>query len=305
MSLQEALQKASDATKLLSMENLKVFSDLSHKEVKTLWHDWQRIQDEQRIKIVKALHDLAENSFDMDFRQMFLMCLEDSSASVRSIAVDGLYGEENLPMLRRLLQLVEEEPSNEVRTAVMLNLSRFAYLAEVGDISDEYGKQIYAVLMNVVNDTAQPIEVRRRALEGAGYFGQSLEIQQKIGEAYAHNELAMQESALVAMGRSMNPIWFSHIMQSLQSASPALRYEAAKAAGEFAEDGRHLLGSLFPLVDDTDSEVSQAAIWALGEIGGRDAQRVLKRLVQSKDIVRSQAASDALEALLLFNESSW
>jgi HEAT repeat protein len=99
------------------------------------------------------------------------------------------------------------------------------------------------------------------------------------------------------MGRSMQRAWFPYIERELHSISPAMRYEAARAVGELAEEGRDLQEGLLPLVNDDDSEVSQAAIWALGQIGGQHARRVLQRLARSQDEVRSQAAQDALEEL--------
>jgi len=53
------------------------------------------------------------------------------------------------------------------------------------------------------------------------------------------------------------------------------------------------------LVDDEDTEVGLAAIWALGQIGGPHARRVLDRLARSKNEARSQAAQDALDELNL------
>jgi HEAT repeat protein len=56
---------------------------------------------------------------------------------------------------------------------------------------------------------------------------------------------------------------------------------------------------LLPLVDDDDTEISLAAIWALGQVGGPSAKRLLERLVRVKDTTRRQAASEALEELSL------
>jgi HEAT repeat protein len=78
-----------------------------------------------------------------------------------------------------------------------------------------------------------------------------------------------------------------------------LRYEAARAAGEMAEEGRKLLPTLLPLVNDQDAEVAVAAIWALGQIGGDAARKALGQLVKSQNPTRSQAAVEALDELSL------
>ena len=65
------------------------------------------------------------------------------------------------------------------------------------------------------------------------------------------------------------------------------------------EDARTLLPKLAPLLNDGDSEVALAAIWALGQVGGDAAKRVLQQVRKSEDETRRQAAADALEELSL------
>jgi hypothetical protein len=69
--------------------------------------------------------------------------------------------------------------------------------------------------------------------------------------------------------------------------------------GELGSDGETLLMALLPLVEDDDTEVATMAIWALGQVGGPHARRVLQRLTRIRDTARSQAAQDALDELAL------
>lgn len=299
--LQEQLDTIGDTDRPFALADLKPFSDLDPGSVPCLQETWRQIPSDRRIEVVKALLQLSEENIDNDFRQMFLMCLDDPDPSVRSIAIDGLWEDERPRTLRRLLQL-SSDPSRKVRVAVMLALSHFAYRAVVGDLAEEQSSELYRVLLEIVSDIDQPLEVRRRALESLGYFGESSEVHTEIGRAYRHTDQLMRESALVAMGRSMHPDWFSYIEKELHSNSPALRYEAARAVGELAEEGRELVPSLLPLIEDEDNEVLQAAIWALGQVGGSHAHRLLHRIAQSKDPTRAEAAEEALEELSLFDE---
>jgi HEAT repeat protein len=86
---------------------------------------------------------------------------------------------------------------------------------------------------------------------------------------------------------------------ALGDISPALRYEAARAAGEMAEEARSLVPRLLPLVDEDDTEVAVTAIWALGQIGGDAARRTLQRVRKGQNETRSQAAAEALDEFLL------
>ena len=57
-----------------------------------------------------------------------------------------------------------------------------------------------------------------------------------------------------------------------------------------AEEASSLLPKLGPLLNDPDSEVALAAIWALGQIGGDTAKRLLQQVRKNADETRSQVA---------------
>jgi HEAT repeat protein len=206
-----------------------------------------------------------------------------------------------------LLALLRD-PADQVRAAAAMALGRFAYMAEIDELDEEYGRQVHDALLTLIHDASQPAEVRRRAIESAGYFAASDDVQRQIELAYASNDQLMRESALVAMGRSMLPRWLPIVSRELESPSPALRYEAARAAGEMADIARSLVARVVRLCSDADTEVALAAIWALGQIGGETARRTLQRISGSDDEARSQAAAEALDELTLeegFFESDW
>ncbi len=298
MDLKEYLQRVANPDHPLSKHGLTILSDLDTERAAIFASAWRYILCERRRDIVAALVELAEDNIELDFRQVLLVCLDDPDAEVRAMAVGGLWEDDRLPTMRRVLGLAHDT-SGAVRAAAMLFLGRAAYRVEMGELPEEDAHAVCATLLEVVADPEQPLDVRRRAVEGLGYLSNSAEAQATIGRAYAHAEQLMRESALVAMGRSMHPTWFPYIQRELHSPSPALRYEAARAVGELGEEGRELQGGLLPLIDDDDSEVAQAAIWALGQTGGPQARRVLQRLVRSKDAVRSQAAEEALQEIML------
>ena len=116
-------------------------------------------------------------------------------------------------------------------------------------------------------------------------------------------------SALIAMGRSMDPRWEKIIMQMLNSQIPALRAEAARAAGEIGiEDS---VPSLVDLLDDSEQNVRYAAIWSLSEIGGEQARDTLEQLFkeidddQEADFIESAldnvAFTDGMQPFSLFD----
>jgi HEAT repeat protein len=245
---------------------------------------------------MRLLAELAEEQIQLDYRPVFRACLADQDAQIRVLAIEGLWEDDHEQMMDRLIQMLHD-PAGEVRAAALLSLARFAYRAEIGDLSLSAGQRLHDVLVEAATDPDQPFEVRRRAIEALGYFAESSAAQELVDRAYNTDDIYMRESAVLAMGRSMRRQWFPYILRELQSPSPSLRYEAARAVGEIGEDGRELLPALLPLVDDEDTEIALAAIWALGQVGGADARRILQRIARSRDEVRAQVAQDALAEL--------
>ncbi len=298
MRFEEQLARLGDLEHPPAHAELRALSDLGPETLKVFWAAWRQFPAERRLDILRELDELAEDNLDLDFRPVFRTCLSDADPEVRAAAISGLWEDESEPTMDRLIAMLDDD-AGVARAAATLALARFAYRCQVGELPPASGTRLHAALLRIATDPEQPLEVRRRAVEALGYFAGSKEAQAEIGRAYAHSELAMRESALLAMGRSMRPTWYPYIERELKSPSPALRYEAARAVGELGEEGRQLLPALLSLVDDDDSEIALAAIWALGQVGGPSARRVLERLARSKDDSRRQAADEALDELAL------
>jgi HEAT repeat protein len=75
------------------------------------------------------------------------------------------------------------------------------------------------------------------------------------------------------MGRSADVEWIPTIVEEMHSDDAEMRFETAQAAGELAEDD--VVPELAALTQDEDAEVQEAAIAALGHIGGPSARAVL------------------------------
>jgi HEAT repeat protein len=299
MSVTTHLQAIGQQGHQLAMRELKPLSGLAPEEHDDFWNAWTAISARRRIEIAQAMSELAEENVDLDFGEAQIWMLNDDDAQVRASAVEGLWENQSPRLLHRLLKMLRVDPSAEVRAAVGASLSRFAYMAEITELNEGDAAVLQDTLLGAILDQRQPLDVRRRSLESAGYFANAAEVRRQIELAYASDEQLLRESALVAMGRSMLPRWLPTIGKELGSPSPALRYEAARAAGEMADEAGALIPKLAPLLNDGDGEVALAATWALGQIGGPTAKRLLQQARKSDDEARRQAADDALEELSL------
>jgi HEAT repeat protein len=95
------------------------------------------------------------------------------------------------------------------------------------------------------------------------------------------------------------------VIEELESEDRELRFEAARAAGELSLE--EAVPLLTEIAYEDDVEIRDAAIWSLGEIGGREAMRVLNVLAEeaqeSDDDDLLGAVEDALAAASLGNDS--
>lgn len=299
MAIRSHIQVIGASDHKLAMRDLKPLSGLGREERVDFWPAWVAITPRRRAEIARSMVELAEDDIELDFATAQIWLLDDDNSEVRASAIEGLWENTSTTLLHQLLRLMRSDPAPAVRAAATISLSRFAYQAELDELDTRDSQALRDGLLALIRDVSQPLEVRRRALESAGYFGSIDEIQRQIELAYASDEQLLRESALVAMGRSMLERWLPAIDHELSSQSPALRYEAARAAGEMGADARTLLPKLAPLLNDHDSEVALAAIWALGQVGGDAAKRVLQQVRKSADETRRQAAADALDELSL------
>jgi HEAT repeat protein len=95
------------------------------------------------------------------------------------------------------------------------------------------------------------------------------------------------------MGRSADSRWEQDVKRELFSINPEMRYEAARACGELQVS--EAVSMLEELTEDTDTEVQEAAIWALGQIGGDRAREILEHYCHVGDEALRSAAEAAIE----------
>jgi HEAT repeat protein len=95
------------------------------------------------------------------------------------------------------------------------------------------------------------------------------------------------------MGRSADTRWEQEVQQELYSTAPEMRYEAARACGELQLSDA--VSMLEELTEDADFEVQQAAIWALGQIGGDRARKILEYYAHASDEALRSAANAAIQ----------
>ncbi len=253
---------------------------------------WARLPAGARARLLVALHGAAENRLRLDFSALNQLALDDDDPQVRLAGLRSTIEDQSPRLLRKLLDLVQSDPSPEVRLAAADDLARFTLLGELENLDAETVAQVRAILQEVMRDADQVPPVRASALAALGYFSDTGTAQDL---ASGFSDPILRLGAIRGMGRNADPRWTDRLMPVLGSDDPQMRHEAVRALGEI-EDERAAT-PLVEIVDDPDPDVRLAVIEALGHIGGEEAREALLYLGEDPADDIREAAEKALEEL--------
>jgi HEAT repeat protein len=293
-SLDTLLKELLENSTMPSQASLYHFSDLHPQDMTHVGEAWICLPTALRRQIITRLTELAEANFELNFGEVFRLGLRDEDAQVRTAAIEGLWEDEDVCLVPTLAHCLREDEDIAVRAAAATSLGRFVLLGELEKIRRGPYALAYEALLTAYQDAEEHLEVQRRALESLAYVGNET-VRKLIHEAYAAPEERVHVSAIFAMGRSADTYWAKHVRQELFQPNPELRYEAARACGELGL--REAVSELEELADDADREVQDAALWALGQIGGEEARRILEHHCLADDDATRYAAEAALDEL--------
>jgi HEAT repeat protein len=292
--VEQTIAKLVNSDKPLLDSWLTDLSSLNSAELKLLEQAWETIEPKRRRQIMYRLVELAEDSFELDFDNLFKGRLKDTDAEVRSKAIEGLWENEESSLIEPLIDLLEKDGSEKVQAAAATALGKFALLAELDKLRPNHKDRISQSLLAVINDKGKPVEVKRRALEAAAPLTLP-QMKKAIAEAYQSGNNKFKISALFTMGKSGNTSWLPILLKELANDDAEIRYEAAGACGELGEE--EAASYLCELVNDPDIDVRLAAIQALGKIGGPEAKGCLEKCLNHHDEAIQGAAKQAISQL--------
>ncbi len=290
----EVLRALVDAEQPLPPNYFYHLVDLSPEQVEQLREVWPRIPLERRRAILEEMEVVTEDDLTASFKEVGLIGLDDPDAQVRFNAIRVLWVEEDYALIERFLDIAQHDPDVEVRANAVGALGGYMYLASLEELPARYVSRIEQVLGALLEDEAAPDVVRRQALEVLGY-SLNLDIGRWIERALAHPQEEWQISGLFAAGRTADPRWKEDVLEYLHDERPALRAEAARAAGEIVL--KEAVDDLIDLLEDPESEVRMMAAWALSEIGG--GEEVADALYAAQENAATPEEEQALEEALI------
>lgn len=291
LNLTSLLENLGSGLEAIPVALLYPLSDLTGRQLDEFRAAWDTLPLEQRRHLVYALIDFAEARFEVTFDAIFTHCLGDADTEIRAAAIEGLWENQEVSLVGHFLTMLRRDPSIRVRSAAAAGLGRYVLAGELEQLEPTIQSRIVTELLTTFYLKGESTDVRRRALESAAYACTE-EILEMLDLAYYDEDEKMRISAIAGMGRSCDPRWAQNILDELESTTAAMRYEAALASGELAL--RQAVPILTDLILDPDSQVREATIHALGQMGGAEAKDVLLAAYDDADDDTQVAIDEAL-----------
>jgi HEAT repeat protein len=291
-NFKQIIDDMGDLEKNLVNTELAGLSNLKTSELDYFCQVWGKVELDRRRKIINRLVELAEDNFELNFDSIYKSCLNDQDPDVRVKAIEGLWENEETPLISVFIRMLNQDTSETVQAAAAKALSKFALLAELKKLGPSSSSRVSQALLAILADSSKPREVWRRALEAAAPLTLP-EVKKAISDAYNSQDVKIRNSALFAMGKNCDSAWLPILIKEMTSANPDARYEAAGACGEICDE--EAVPHLIKLTQDKDPEVQQTALISLGKIGGAKAKAHLMKCTNSADENIVEAAETALK----------
>ena len=303
-NINEAINALIDETKPFPPALLYTFSDLNADDIRILKAAWPSLPLMRRRTLLEDLIDMAERDNLMMFEEVGKVALEDDDADVLVSAIDLLFQAEDSRLIPTFLRLLQNASLNErVRAAAANALGPYVYLGEVEKIRPELLQNIVEVLLNIYANDLSDL-VPRRVLESLGYSSHAA-VPELLRAAYFRPEVAWQESAMFAMGKSADDQWQSFVLANLEHENFKVRLQAIHAAGELTLYAARQTLLRMLNQEYKNEELRHELVWALSQIGGEGIEAAFYRLMDRIDDEEELTLiEDALDELNFTNDKS-
>ena len=280
MNFKKQLDHITSTDKSSNTSDLSQLSGLSKEEINKFQIAWAKMESNRKYNLLMKLHDLSEVSPQMDFSDIFRICLNDADNTIREQAIYGLWEYDDRVIINPIITILTNDPSNRVRVSAAKLLAKFADMAQEGKLLKRDSVKIRNALINVIRENTTDLQVKKHAIESIACFNEP-EIHQIIHEAYQTKNSELERSAIHAMGRSSNIQWLSILIKETNHENLETRCEAIYACGQLGDETT--VPHIINLIQDDDIDVQLSAIRTLGTIGGSLAKQTLTQILNSGD----------------------
>lgn len=254
-------------------------SNLTEAQAAQLTPVWRGLDAEFRHLILQMLTDEIQTNYDVSYDQLAFEGLKDTDERIRRTSIELLVAGEDRSHLGVLLFHAEHDSALSVRTDALRGIATFCKEGAYEALNPRQLASIQALAQQRVA-AEYDVEERGAALELLAAMD-AAEVA-LIRDAYESDDEVLRVSALVAMGHTADADeWREIVMYELEHGSMAMLREAARASG--ALELTEAVPALTRLLDDEEADAKEIVIWALGEIGGKEAVRILNQLADDAE----------------------
>lgn len=255
----------------------------------------------QRV-LLQSLADIADSNLELDYTTIAEHNLRNEDAGVRQAAIEILAEVHTPELMYQLIDMVRSDDDTNVRAEAMRGIGRFVLAGELGELDDQVSHDAQQIALDVINDSQQAPEVQRYAVEAIANCSRP-EVTNIIHAAYQSDDAQLRISAVAAMGKSCDAQWELIVMNELESSDDDMQLNAARAAGDLQLTAAvPLLGQM---LDYGDRVLKEVAIWSMGEIGSKEAVRILEAFAEvaeeAEDDQLLEVTEDAISNASLMN----
>ena len=131
VAIQELINSLLDDSTPFPPRYLYRLSDLENSEIELLTEMWGQIPSWRRKALIEDLSELGENDHLLDFEIIALLAVKDDHPGTRLAAVQTLSEYDSRRLVDVFLELLLNDPDENVRAASAASLARFVYAGEV------------------------------------------------------------------------------------------------------------------------------------------------------------------------------
>lgn len=293
-TLQDAIEElSSNNGELPGPAVLYGLSGLSDSELQTLQPAWDSLDATYRRVLMQMMVDAMDENFELNYRPVAEANLTASQPEVRQAAIEMLWEAQSLYLMDHFIKIAQNDPVMDVRQEATKALGRFVLWGELGDLSEDETERAQDALIGILDNSGEDTSVQRYALEGLANCSRQ-GTAERIQAAHDSDDGQLQQGAIVAMGHSCDAQrWGTTILEMLEHTDVDMRRQAAKASGELQLD--EAVPALLRILEEDEREGQEIAIWSLGEIGGKEAMRVLESISEMAEELGDDALLEIVD----------
>jgi HEAT repeat protein len=295
-TLEQAIEVLRTSNDVVSDETILYgLSDITEEQCQVLSPVWNGLEPQVRELLIQILLDEMDANFELNFEQVALLSLQDKSSRVRQSAIEILTATEDPHHLDTLVGVVKYDRNALVRAEAMQGVAEFLREGQFEDLPPRQAERLQTFAQSIWTNTQEDSAVRAGALQVLA--STPMDVEAMIFEAWNSGDDDLQTGAITAMGRcGESEQWREIVLEQLEIGEGARQVEAAWASGELQLV--EAIPLLTHLLEDPEIEAKEAVIWSLGEIGGKEAIRILNVLAESAEEQEDDELLDLIEDAL-------